>query len=82
MKHLSKGEIIVYTILIISLIMVNPPIINLVNDYAIQVPMMLGQPTLFLWLQGWFVLAIAAFLIGAIKIKRWKKEYKDPTNNG
>lgn len=73
---LSKGEKIVYSILILSLIMINPPILNLVNNYAKENPLIWNFPTLWLWLQLWYIVAITAFLIGAIKIKSWKKEYR------
>ena len=71
----DKNENIVYIILIISLIMVNPPIINLVNNYVKANPIMLGFPTMWLWLQLWFVIPIIAFLIGAITLEGWQKEY-------
>ncbi len=75
--RLSKGEKIVYLIFIIVLIMVNPPILNLVNDYAVNNPLTFGNPTVLVWLNIWYVIAIVDFLIGAIKIKSWKKDYDD-----
>lgn len=72
---ISKGEKILYTILIIAIIMLNPPVLNIVNNYAKKNPTIGNFPTLWLWLQFWYVLCIVAFLIGAIKIKNWKKEY-------
>ncbi|GFI62097.1 hypothetical protein IMSAG049_01270 [Clostridiales bacterium] len=74
---ISKGEKIVYAIFIIVLIMVNPPILNFVNDYAINNPLTFGWPTLLVWLNLWYIIAIIDFLIGAIKIKSWKKDYDD-----
>lgn len=74
--RLSKGEKIVYVILIISLIMLNPPFINLVNNYAKNKPLTMNFPTLWLWLQLWYTVSIAAFLVGAIKINNWKKDYR------
>lgn len=75
---LSLGEKIVYAIFILVLIMVNPPVLNLVNNYALQQPFTLGWPTLLVWLDFWYVVAIAAFLIGILKIKSWKKDYGNP----
>ncbi|HHV46106.1 MAG TPA: hypothetical protein GXX53_04250 [Tissierellia bacterium] len=74
--RLSKGEKIVYALLILSLIMINPPILNLINNYAKQNPLTGNFPTLWLWLQIWYVVAMASFLIGAAKIKNWKKDYR------
>lgn len=73
---ISKGEKTIYFIFIISLIMVNPPVLNLVNNYAETKPLTWGYPTLWLWLQLWYLIAIVAFLIGAIKLGNWQKEYK------
>ncbi len=74
---ISKGEKIIYFIFIISLIMVNPPVLGLVNNYAKINPLTWGYPTLWLWLQLWYLIAIVAFLIGAIKLGNWQKEYEE-----
>lgn len=55
--------------------MVNPPIMNVVNNYVKTKPLLWGYPTLWLWLQFWYIVAIITFLIGAIKLESWKKEY-------
>lgn len=73
---ISKGEKKVYAILIISLIMLNPPVLNIVNNYAKTKPLTWNYPTLWLWLQLWYLIAIITFLLGAIKIDNWKKEYR------
>ncbi len=75
---LSTGEKIVYGIFILVLIMVNPPVLNLVNNYVLQKPFTFGWPTLLVWLDFWYVVAIIDFLIGVLKIKSWKKEYQKP----
>ena len=75
---LSRGEKIVYSILILVLIMVNPPIVSQVSTYAETHPFILGWPTLLVWLNFWYAAGIVAFLIGALKIKSWRKDYKEP----
>lgn len=72
---LGKKEKMVYFVLILTLIMVNPPILNLVNDYAKENPLLWKFPTLWIWLQLWYLVGIITFLIGAISIKNWKREY-------
>ncbi len=72
----SKGEKLVYGTFILVLIMVNPPVLNVINRYAIQKPFTMGWPTLLVWLDFWYVAAIAAFLAGALKIKSWNKDYR------
>ena len=47
---LSTNEKAVYAIFLLVLIMVNPPIVNIVSDYAKTHPFVLGWPTLLVWL--------------------------------
>lgn len=71
----SKGEIAFYIILIISLVMLNPPILNIINKYAYKNPLTFGFPTLWVWLEFWYIVLIIDFLVSAIKLKSWKIEY-------
>lgn len=80
--RLSKGEKIVYACFVLVLLMVNPPIVNLVSDYAKTHPFVFGWPTLLVWLNAWYLIAIVAFLIGVLKIKSWKKDYEDIGEEG
>ena len=72
MKKLSHGEIVFYAIIALSLVMVNPPILGLINRYAIENPLTLRLPTIWVWLQFWYGLMIVSFLVAAIRIKRWR----------
>lgn len=71
MKKLSKGEWVFYIILVISVLMVNPPILGVVNQYCIANPLTFSYPTLWLWLEFWYVVMIVDFVVAAVKIKRW-----------
>ena len=71
MKKISKGTIAFFVILIISVLMVNPPIVYLVNDYCVEHPLTLGWPTMFLWLEFWFTVMVVDFVIAAWKLKAW-----------
>jgi len=71
MKKFSSGEIAFYVIIVISLVMVNPPILGMINSYAIENPLTFRLPTLWVWLQFWYALMIVSFLVSAIRIKRW-----------
>lgn len=77
MMNLTKGEKIFFAIITISLLMVNPPILGLINTFAQSTPLMWGDPTLWLWLEFWYVVAIVTFLVGVIKIKNWQKTYSE-----
>ncbi|MDO5016024.1 MAG: hypothetical protein Q4E09_03345 [Eubacteriales bacterium] len=77
MMKLSKGEKAVHLMFIISLIMANPPILGLVNNYAKDNPLTFGYPTMWVWLEFWYAVAIAAFLIGALTIRNWQTEEQD-----
>jgi len=72
MKKISGGEIIFYLIIAVSVIMVNPPIMWMVNRHAIQNPLTFNFPTIWLWLQFWYAVMIISFVISAIYLKRWR----------
>ena len=74
---LSRGEKTVYAILLLVLIMVNPPIVNMVSDYAAAHPFIFGWPTLLVWLNLWYVVGIIDFLAGVLTIRSWKKDYEE-----
>lgn len=74
---LSRGEKTVYAILLLVLIMVNPPIVNMVSDYAAAHPFLFGWPTLLVWLNLWYVVGIIDFLAGVLTIRSWKKDYEE-----
>lgn len=69
------GEKIIYGFFILVLIMVNPPIVNLISNYAKTHPFIFGWPTLLVWLNIWYVSAIIDFIAGMLIIRSWKKEY-------
>lgn len=76
--RLSKGEKWVYAVFLIVLVMVNPPVVNLVSRCAEIHPFLWGWPTLLVWLDGWYCLAMGAFLVGALFIRSWKRDYQEP----
>ena len=60
-----------YFVLFLSVIMVNPPVVYWVNDYCIAHPLTFGWPTMFWWLEFWYVVMIADFGIAALTMKSW-----------
>ena len=74
---LSTNEKAVYAIFLLVLIMVNPPIVNIVSDYAKTHPFVLGWPTLLVWLNAWYIIALIDFLGGVLTIRSWKKDYNE-----
>ena len=74
---LSTNEKAVYAIFLLVLIMVNPPVVNLVSDYAGTHPFILGWPTLLVWLNAWYIIALIDFLVGVLTIRSWKKDYNE-----
>lgn len=71
----NKGEIVFYAILVIALIMVNPPVLSFINEFAATHPITWGYPTLWIWLEFWYAVAIIDFLVAAVKLKSWRTEY-------
>ena len=67
----SKGRFWSYLILLIGVLMVNPPVVYMVNEYCVAHPMLFGWPTMFLWLEFWYIVMVADFLIAAFTLKEW-----------
>lgn len=77
MKKKSNENIYKF-IFILVLIMVNPPVISMINSYAIKNPLTFGYPTLWVWLQVWYFIGMITFLVGALKLPSWnKREFKE-----
>lgn len=77
-KKRDKGTLAFYIILVIGVLMVNPPILPIVNDFCVAHPLMGGWPTLFLWLEFWYVVMIVDFLVAAFRLKAWDCSKYDP----
>ncbi len=60
--------------MIIALLMTNPPILNLINGYAKSVPLTMSWPTLWLWLQFWYLAMLGAIIYLAVKDPQWQAE--------
>lgn len=67
----SKGTFWFYLILVVCVLMVNPPIVYLFNDYCEANPITFGWPTMFLWLEFWYTVMVVDFIVAAIKLKAW-----------
>lgn len=67
----SKGTLWFFLILVVSVLMVNPPIVYLFNDYCVENPITFGWPTMFLWLEFWYTVMVVDFIVAAIKLKAW-----------
>jgi hypothetical protein len=74
---MSYGEKVFYLVLVVSLIMVNPPVLTRVNEYAAANLLTGGYPTLWFWLQVWYGVMILDSLLGAIFIASWRKRYEE-----
>ena len=58
-KKRDLGLLWFYIILMLSVLMVNPPILPFVNTYCAAHPMTFGWPTLFLWLEFWYAVGFS-----------------------
>ena len=77
-KTHDKGTLWLYIVLVVSVLMVNPPILPVINDFCTVHPLTWGWPTLFLWLEFWYVVMIIDFLVAAIRLKAWDCSKYDP----
>ena len=71
MKKKSKGLVWFYVILVVSVLMVNPPILPLINNLCVANPITFGWPSMYLWLELWYGIMIIDFLVAAIALKPW-----------
>lgn len=73
----NKGLMWFYIILVAAVLMVNPPIVYLINGYCSAHPITLGWPTMFLWLEFWYTVMVVDFVVGALKLKAWNCSQDD-----
>jgi hypothetical protein len=71
---LRRENRLVFGSLAVPLVMTNPPIIGWVSDYAAAEPVLLGQPTVWLWLQFWYVVMLGLFVWFAVRLPSWQTE--------
>ena len=67
----NKGLMCFYIILIVAVLMVNPPIVYLFNSYCAAHPLTFGWPTMFIWLEFWYTVMVVDFIVAALKLKAW-----------
>ncbi|MQA06703.1 MAG: hypothetical protein GEV07_29705 [Streptosporangiales bacterium] len=71
-RRLRRDTIVVVVALGIPLLLVNPPIIGWVSDYAASNPITLGQPTIWLWLELWYAVMLVELVLFAVKLPSWQ----------
>jgi len=74
--------LIVAVFFIITLLMTNPPVVNWVSAYAEENPLLFGWPTLWVWLQVWYLLMIGGLIWFGLKFKSWNVEYIEESVEG
>jgi len=70
-----KESILVVVFFVVTLLMTNPPVVYWVSRYAESVPLTLGWPTLWVWLQFWYLVMIGGLVLFGLKLKSWNVEY-------
>ncbi len=71
---MSRAEKIFYFIIILMVVMANPPVMIWVNNLARKVPLLFGFPTFWVWLEFWYTLGVVAFAVAAWKIDKWNRD--------
>lgn len=60
-----------YLLIIISIIMVIPPVLMGINSVALKNQFLFGLPLMYLWYYGWFTLMILCMIAVVSKSKKW-----------
>lgn len=71
---MTTGEKIFFLIVLVALILSNPPVLSYVNNYCTTHPLTLGLPTFWVYLTSVWTVVIIAFGIAAWKLEAWNKE--------
>jgi len=74
-----KESIIVAAFFVFTLVMTNPPVVSWVSKYAQSAPLMFGWPTLWVWLQFWYLVMIGGLVLFGLKLKSWNVDYIEET---
>lgn len=73
-----KKEKFYLGVFLVVLLAVNPPVLNIINNYARENLLTFGYPTVWVWLTFWYTVAMVVFLIGAFLLPAWNKpKYKE-----
>jgi hypothetical protein len=75
MSVAKRENIIVAAYFIFTLIMTNPPVVNWVSNYAETTPLIFGWPTLWVWLQFWYLAMIGGLIWFGMRFKSWNVDY-------
>ena len=75
MSVAKKENVFIICFFIVTLLMTNPPVVNLINKYAETTPLTLGWPTLWVWLQFWYLVMIGGAIWFSLKFKTWSTDY-------
>ena len=60
-----------FIVLLFAVVMVNPPVVYWANDWCRDNPILFGWPSMFLWLEFWFAVMIADFVLAALYLPEW-----------
>jgi hypothetical protein len=63
---------IIWIFFLITILMVNPPILTWLNVWFKAHPLVGGWPTLWLYLTFWYVVMLGGFLYFALKFRTWQ----------
>jgi hypothetical protein len=74
-RSARRNNRLVWGFLIFTVVMVNPPVVQWVNDWAKDNPLLFGWPTLWLWLEFWYMVMIVGLFIFAFVLPSWKARY-------
>lgn len=65
----------VWIFFLITILMVNPPVLTWANEWVKQMPLLFGWPTLWLYLTFWYVVMWGGLVYFAISFKSWQVDF-------
>ncbi|HEX6988262.1 MAG TPA: hypothetical protein VF282_02240 [Bacillota bacterium] len=74
MNSIKRENRLVWVFFLVTVLMVNPPILYWLNGWFQARPLLMGWPTLWLYLTFWYVVMLGGFVYFAARLPSWQAE--------
>jgi hypothetical protein len=73
-QQAARESRIVWLFFLVTILMVNPPVLTTVNAWFVGRPLLWGWPTMWLYLSFWYLVMLGGFIYFALRFKSWQAE--------